>query len=528
MPVYGYELLITIALIFVTMTLIQLWFQRRYSYWHRRKIPYLEPTPLLGNLKSLLLLRTSFGDYFRGLYEEPNFQSAPFFGFFILHTPALLIREPQLIEQLLTKQFISFRNRYEAADLHSDPMGALTLPLAKYAIWRKSRREISKLFTSGHIKSVMYPKLITYAELLDVYITRKIKKQEASEHSVGVAAVIEVKEMCALYTTDLTAALLYSIDAAGLRNDGCEMRTQCEDLFQPSLRKIIDFFAIFFLPKCVHTLKSKVFTRKYADYLRRLVEERLKVNKHKPDGGDLIDLLLNMQQHLSDSEPYGAWLCHPDFIAAQVGIFLLAGFETSSSLIALILYELAKQPAIQRKLKAEIATSFRVPSNGGVSYKQLLHMPYMHMVVAEGLRLYPTAPFINRECLPNGEQQTLWFDKGKKYLRIPRDVPAYISILGLHSDPKFWPNPQLYDPQRFSQEKLHNIKPMTYLPFGAGPHGCIGSRLGMLQVKLGLLYILKRHRVEVCAKTTKEIRFDPKRFMLEAKGGLYLMFVQDE
>lgn len=435
MSVYSHQLLIPLALIFVTMILLQLWFRRRYNYWHRRKIPYLEPTPFLGNLKSLLLLRTSFGDYFRALYAEPTFESAPFFGFFILQTPALLIREPQLIEQLLTKQFNSFPNRYEAADLHTDPMGALTLPLAKYVIWRKSRREISKLFTSGHIKEVMYPKLITYAEQLEGYITCKTK-QDALQHSVYVTAVIEVKEMCALYTTDVTAALLYSIDTAGLRNDGCEMRAQCEDLFKPSLCKIVDFFAIFFLPKSVSLLKSKLFTRKYASYLRRLVEERFKMSDHARNSGDLIDLLLNMQQNLHDSESYSAWLRHPDFIAAQVGIFLLAGFETSSSLIALILYELANRPAIQRKLKAEIATYFRGPPNGGVSYQQLLHMPYMQMVVAEGLRLYPTAPFINRECLPNGEQQTLWYGEEKKRLNVPRDVPAYVSILGLHRDPK--------------------------------------------------------------------------------------------
>ncbi|XP_011180067.1 probable cytochrome P450 6t3 [Zeugodacus cucurbitae] len=521
MSVYSYQLLITIVLIFIIMTLLQLWFQRRYSYWHRRKIPYLEPTPFVGNLKSLLMLRTSFGEYFRALYAEPTFQTAPFFGFFILQTPALLIRKPELIEQLLTKQFNSFPNRYEAADLHSDPMGALTLPLAKYAIWRKSRREISKLFTSGHIKKVMYPKLIMYAEQLEGYIARKTKQD-----AIGVAAVIEVKEMCALYTTDVTAALLYSIDTAGLRNDGCEMRAQCVELFEPSLRKVIDFFAIFFLPKSVRLLKSKLFTLKYASYLRRLVQERLDIGKRAHDSGDLIDFLLKMQHNLKYTEPHSGWLRHPDFIAAQVGIFLLAGFETSSSLIAFILYELAKQPAIQRTLKAEIATHLRAPQV--VSYKQLLHMPYLSMVVAEGLRLYPTAPFINRECLPFGEHQTLWYEKGKKYLNIPREVPAYVSILGLHSDPKYWPNPQHYDPQRFSPERLHTIKPMTYIPFGAGPHGCIGSRLGILQVKLGLLYILKRHRVELCEKTLKEIRFDPKRFMLEAKGGLYLKFVQEE
>lgn len=76
-------------------------------------------------------------------------------------------------------------------------------------------------------------------------------------------------------------------------------------------------------------LKLKLFTCKYANYLRRAVRELLKVS-----------------EYFNDSEPYSAWLRQPDFIAAQVGIFLLAGFETSSSLIALILYELAKQPVI--------------------------------------------------------------------------------------------------------------------------------------------------------------------------------------
>ncbi|XP_036334366.1 probable cytochrome P450 6t3 [Rhagoletis pomonella] len=520
--------LFPLALFLITATLLQLWLLYRYRYWHRRKVPFLQPTMFLGNLKPLLLLRTSFGDYFHSLYAEPSLKSAPFFGFFILHTPALLIRDPQLIEQLLIKEFNSFPNRFEAAELQSDPMGALTLPLAKYAIWRKSRREISKLFTTGHIKKKMYPKLVTIAEQLEGYITRKlIQKYAHSTADASGAIVIEVKEMCALYTTDVTAELLYSVDTGGLRNDGCEMRAQCKQLFRPSLRKIIDFFVIFFLPRAVRALNSKLFTRQYSNYLRRLVKEHIKKEgNYDRDSGDLIDLLLKMQQTLADT-PLNIWLRHPDFIAAQVGIFLLAGFETSSSLIAFILFELAKQPKIQQKLKTELA-AYASTESCNVSYKKVLNMPYLNMAVAEGLRLYPTAPFINRECLPHSQQQTLWYDKETKYLIIPKDVPAYVSILGIHRDSKYWPNPQFFDPERFAPENLPSIKPMTYIPFGAGPHGCVGSRLGILQVKLGLIYILRKYRVEVCERTVNEIRFDPKRFMLEAEGELYLKFVKDE
>lgn len=68
---------------------------------------------------------------------------------------------------------------------------------------------------------------------------------------------------------------------------------------------------------------------------------------------------------------------------------------------------------------------------------------------------------------------------------------------------------------------------MTYIPFGAGPHGCIGSRLGLLQLKLGIAHILKMYRVEMCSRTVKEIRFNPKTFMLESRDEIFLRFCRD-
>lgn len=92
---------------------------------------------------------------------------------------------------------------------------------------------------------------------------------------------------------------------------------------------------------------------------------------------------------------------------------------------------------------------------------------------------------------------------------------------------QYWPDPGCFDPERFAPERLHNIVPMTYIPFGAGPHGCIGSRLGILQLKLGLAHILKLYRVEVCGRTVPEIRFNPKSFMLESRDEIYLRFCRE-
>lgn len=68
---------------------------------------------------------------------------------------------------------------------------------------------------------------------------------------------------------------------------------------------------------------------------------------------------------------------------------------------------------------------------------------------------------------------------------------------------------------------------MSYMPFGTGPHNCIGSRIGLLQAKIGLVHFLKNHRVEPCAKTPPATVFDPKAFLLQFEHGMHLNVVRD-
>lgn len=91
---------------------------------------------------------------------------------------------------------------------------------------------------------------------------------------------------------------------------------------------------------------------------------------------------------------------------------------------------------------------------------------------------------------------------------------------------QYWPEPELFDPERFSPEQKKSHIPMTYLPFGAGPHQCIAQSLAVLQVKLGLIHFLKRHRVERCDKTADTIKFDRRYALLTQKGGIYLKLVE--
>ncbi|SPP75115.1 probable cytochrome P450 6t3 [Drosophila guanche] len=501
--------MVPLWLLMLAILSIYLWLRQRYSYFERHNIVHLPVaawTPL-GHLRKLLLLRISFGDLFHNIYADPRGGQAKVVGFFLFQTPALMVRDPEVIRLVLIKHFNSFLNRYEAADAAGDPMGSLTLPLAKYHNWRESRQSMAQLFTSGRMRESMYPLMMRVVTDLEQYLLRKLG--DRSER------MLPLSKMCQLYTTDVTGNLFYSMDVGGLRRGKSQLLKKTKELFDPDPRKVLDFMSIFFLPQWTKLLRAKVFSKEYAQFMRSLVG-----HPRKRSRGDLIDQLL----HLQSSRPSGHYAQHPDFIASQASIILLAGFETSSALLGFTLYELAKQPDLQKRLREELADAFSLAPT--LTYETLVTLPFLRMVCLESLRLYPAAAFINRECTssdPKGFSLQPHVD-----FVIPNGMPAYISILGLHRDEKYWPNPNRFDPERFGTDRSKDIVPMTYIPFGAGPHGCIGSRLGSLQLKLGLAHILRLCRVEVCEQTVPQIRFNPKTFMLESKDEIYLRFYRDK
>lgn len=102
-----------------------------------------------------------------------------------------------------------------------------------------------------------------------------------------------------------------------------------------------------------------------------------------------------------------------------------------------------------------------------VSVTKLVLVQIIKFLLLETLRIYPAIPSLNRQCTKDYHipDTDVVIEKGTKVL---------ISILGLHHDPEYFPEPEKFDPDRFSDENKHNIRPFTYLPFGDGPRNCIG------------------------------------------------------
>lgn len=419
----------TLGLIIILALALYVWIQHCHKYWQRLGVPYLKPLPFVGNLKDLLLLRISFGDLFWKLHVQGSQLKTAIVGMYVLHKPAVLLLDPQLIQKVTIKDFHLFLNRYEAADAHFDDFGALSLPLAKYHIWRESRKTMSEVFTTGQIRYRMFPIMQNVAKHLQHYIDKHFDNMHNND------AIIEVQEMSSLFTTDLTTLQLFDIDSQGLQNGDSAMRTQVRRLFDAGFKRALHFFTIFFLPEHTQIIRAKVFSNSYSRFMRQQVENLVKIQPlaNEPKNDNLIQRLRRLQiQHHNNPAHF---VHHKDFIPSQMGIFLLAGFETSSSVISFMLYELAKQTDVQNRLRAEILQHSK---NGReqLSYEQLKSMKYLNMCVTEGLRLYPAATFINREYTPNNNSLKRYSLRPFADYEVPKGMPVYISILGLQRDAK--------------------------------------------------------------------------------------------
>ncbi|CAB3365187.1 Hypothetical predicted protein [Cloeon dipterum] len=201
-------------------------------------------------------------------------------------------------------------------------------------------------------------------------------------------------------------------------------------------------------------------------------------------------------------------------LAAQATIFFLAGFETSSSAVSFALLELAVNPDIQRKAHSEIDEQL-AKCGGEITYETLKEMKYLEWIADETLRKYPAVAVHFRMC---NKKYTL---PGRN-ITLEKGMHVAIPNYALQNDPKYFANPERFDPERFSSDDILNKLQYIYTPFGLGPRQCIGNRFAMVQTKLALLTFLQKYTVSTCEKTHFPVKFEAKQFIPTAKDGIWL------
>lgn len=122
--------------------------------------------------------------------------------------------------------------------------------------------------------------------------------------------------------------------------------------------------------------------------------------------------------------------------------FKFSGTETSSATMHYCIYELAKNPSIQKKVQEEIDSVMELDSKAGISYETLHEMKYLECCIDETLRKYPFAPTLFRKCKED-------YKINGTDAMIPKNTTIFISALAQHRDPSIYDNPMEFKPERF-------------------------------------------------------------------------------
>ncbi|XP_060930118.1 cytochrome P450 3A27-like [Limanda limanda] len=464
----------TWTLIVFVITLIAVYGYAPYGVFKKLGIPGPKPLPFIG----------TFLGYRKGLnFDTDCFKKyGRIWGFYDGRQPLLAIMDTAMIKTVLVKECYSvFTNRRDLG-LNGPLRDAVSM--VKDEKWKRIRNVLSPSFTSGRLK-----------EMYTIMFKHSSNLIESLHKKVGADEVIDVKEIFGPYSMDVVTSTAFSVDIDSINNPSDPFVTNIKKMVKfnfviplvvliilfPFLIPIFDKMDLAFFPSEV----SKFFY----SFLQMIKSDRKKAD-HK-NRVDFMQLMVDSQVSENDkndsSLPKGLT---DNEILAQAMFFIFAGYETSTSTLGFISYNLATHLLIQKTLQKEIDETF--PEKCEPTYEGLMQMEYLDMVVNESMRLYPIASRLERITKASIEVNGV---------TVPKGVVIVVPVHTLHRDPALWPEPEAFKPERFSKENKGNIDPYAFLPFGAGPRNCIGMRFALLSMKLALVRVLQNFSFVTCKET---------------------------
>ena len=142
------------------------------------------------------------------------------------------------------------------------------------------------------------------------------------------------------------------------------------------------------------------------------------------------------------------------------------------------------------------------------------------MHFAETLRLWPPALMLDRVCVKPYIIEPV--HEGEKPVHLQKGDTIWIPTVSIQRDEKYYPNPLVFDPERFNDENKSKIDPYTYTPFGVGPRNCIGSRFALLEIKIICVHLLSKFEFVATNKTQIPLELTKAANLLAVDGGMWI------
>ncbi|KAJ0181465.1 hypothetical protein K1T71_003550 [Dendrolimus kikuchii] len=468
-----------------------LFVNKNRDYWKKRNVVQVN-----GTLWKFLFSGRSLSEIYKEIYEEHN---ESHIGFFLGANPALIIKDLEDIQAVLAGEFHSFYNRGIIQRNPSDILADNILFIDEFQKWKIIRNKFSPVFTSLRLKT-MY------------VVIEKCAKDFVE--LIANDTTMNDKPFNALYTYTAASigASVFGIETVTGKNlmesPFLDMAWKC---MTPSLKLNLKFCIGNVSPKLFKWLDLKLFGE-HEDFFLNAVKSVLKRRRNAEKQSDFIDLCLELQKQGTMIDPVSGYRLEPsdEIIAAQAFFFFLAGIDTTANAMHFTLLELASNPNVLSKLHDEIDAVFR-NNKQELSYDDLDKMQYLDMVINEAMRKYPPIGAIQRKC-------TKGTVLSSKNVKVEKDTIIVIPIYALHRDESLYPDPELFDPQRFDPNEM-KVQKYSFLGFGEGNRICLGARFARLQMKAGLAWLLRRFTL--VEQHYKKDRFEPSAFSIRDADAKY-------
>jgi cytochrome P450 len=245
--------------------------------------------------------------------------------------------------------------------------------------------------------------------------------------------------------------------------------------------------------------------RKHEDMRTRadaVLLEYIRKRRNEPPGHDLLQTLMDARYSDGKGMP-------DELILSESMQLLVAGHETSSNALSWLFYLLSSRPDCLEKVRREFDS---VLGDAPITYAEVPKFEFTTRVIMEALRLYPPFWMVDRMAVA---------DDRVGDVTIPRGSMVIVYVYGAHHAPRYWQNPENFDTERFTKENDKLRTPFTFLPFGAGPRGCIGGNYAMLQILMILGDLLRKYDFQLAPGQTIEAR---PMVILRPRHGIRMTF----
>lgn len=395
----------------------------------------------------------------------------PLFVFWIFHVPIVVIVDPDMAKKaIITLNLPKASRVYSkvASVFGQRVLGRGILTEIDHETWHRKRAMLNPAFHRKYLMNLMESFNSVGEEFLE-----ELRKKADGKTSVRMA------DEFAKVTLDIIGKVGFGINLGTIADPNSKFPSAVSKTLkgiESSFRNPFCRLQFSMFPFQNSVIKSIKYLRAFA---AKVIEERCSAVRNGEDTPkDVLEHILReaMENPHLDIE---------DLVDNFLTIFL-AGQETTSNQLSFTLYEILKQPEIEKRILKELEEI--LGSRNDLEFEDLSKLEYLGQVLKEGLRLHPPVASLQR-MLPKG-------DSFGGY-KLPPNTNVTVSYIGIQKSSKFWENSDVFDPDRFSPVHKENILQSSYSPFSLGPRSCIGKTLAQVEAKVLMARVLREFKCEL-------------------------------